>query len=46
MTSFAGRRTALQTFALGFGTILAGGVRAAEPSAAASLMGAGSPRLT
>jgi hypothetical protein len=30
-----------QTFALGFGTILAGGVRAAEPSAAASLMGAG-----
>jgi hypothetical protein len=46
MTSLAGRRTALQTFALGFGTILAGGVRAAEPSAAASLMGAGSPRLT
>ena len=33
MTSFAGRRTALQTFALGFGTILAGGVRAAEPRA-------------
>jgi hypothetical protein len=25
MTSFAGRRTALQTFPLGFGTILAGG---------------------
>ena len=41
MTSFAGRRTALETFALGFGAILAGGVRAAEPSAAASLMGAG-----
>jgi hypothetical protein len=41
MTSFAGRRTVIKTFAIGFGAILAGGASATEPSAAASLVGAG-----
>jgi hypothetical protein len=42
VTSFAGRRTALQTFAIGFGVILAGGgVGAGESSATAPLVGAG-----